>query len=79
MHFLTPSFLALHVATCLALGFIHKAARELFHKLVDRVTDALFAPMLNLISKMESVLKLVVAGSILLAFWRFGVCLAKKS
>ncbi len=65
------SFLAVHVATCLALKFLHKLAQNLFYKLMDTMMDAL--GITALLYWVECALKLLAATLIFLAGIRFGV------
>jgi len=64
------------MATCLALDFLLKLARNLFHKLMDKVMDALgINALLDLISQTERALKLLAAISLFLVVVLFGVYL----
>lgn len=79
MHALTLSFLVVHMATCLALRFLHKLARNLFHNFMDSVMDALgINAMLDLISHTERGLKLLAAFSIFTAGVGFAVCVRSR-
>jgi len=71
MHTGIISFLAVHMATCLALKFLHKLAQNLFYKLMDTMMDAL--GITALLYWVEGALKLLAATLIFLAGTRFGV------
>jgi hypothetical protein len=80
MHAGIISFLAIHVATCSAVGFLHKRAANLFNRLMENAMDALgVTALLNLISQMERALILLAASSIFLTGARFGMHLGKNS
>ena len=79
MHVLTHSFLAVHLATCLALDFLFKLARNLFHKIMDSVMEVLGINALSdLISQTERALKLLAVTSIFLASAGIGVYLGSR-